>query len=302
MVLREITGIDHTYGMAMDSVAVVTVMFKVGEDKETSLVKLYDRIMQNLDRIPAGAGQPLVKPLDVDDVPVSVITLSSGDMDGLALKRLSERVRDQLAPLAGVSVANIIGGNDRQIRIRLDPVKLAAYRIALDQLHRVLMGANAGGPVGHLVGDNRETRVWLDGYLKSAEEVGRLLVGQWQERPVYLSDVAEISDGQSENEHFHRIGFGHAAGVTEEMPAVSITLAKKRGTNAVVVTRRIEEKLAELQGDFIPDNVEVTISRDSGSAPMPPSTCCWSTWVSPLPRLSSSCCCFSAGGRRPSSR
>ena len=92
MVLREITGIDHTYGMAMDSVAVVTVMFKVGEDKEASLVKLYDRIMQNLDRIPAGASQPLVKPLDIDDVPASVVTLSSPELDGLSLKRLAERV------------------------------------------------------------------------------------------------------------------------------------------------------------------------------------------------------------------
>ena len=265
MVLREITGIDHTYGMAMDSTAIVTVMFRVGEDKEASLVKLYDRIMQNLDRIPAGASQPLVKPLDVDDVPASVITLSSTDMDGLALKRLAERVRDQLAPLEGVSVANIIGGNDRQVRIQLDPVQLAAYRIALDQLHQVLAGANAGGPVGELVGDNRETKVWLDGYLQSAEEIGRLLVGRWQEKPVYLSDVATITDGPAETEQFHRIGFGSHSGAAEmELPAVSISLAKKRGTNAVVVTQRIEEKLAELKGDFIPDNVAVAITRDSG--------------------------------------
>lgn len=267
MILREMTGVDHTYGVALDSQAVVTVMFKVGEDKEASLVKLYDRIMHNLDRLPAGASEPLVKPLDVDDVPVSVITLSSNAMDGLALKRLAERVRDQLTPLDDVSVADIIGGNDRQVRIQLDPVRLAAYHIALDQLHRVLVSANAGGPTGQLVGDNRNIKVWLNGYLNSATEVGRLIVGQWQHKAIYLSDVATISDGPSESDVYHRIGFGqsvagHAVG--EERPAVSITLAKKRGTNAVEVTNRIENKLNDLKGDFIPDNVSVVITRDSG--------------------------------------
>jgi len=265
MVLREITGVEHTYGMAMDSQAVVTVMFEVGEDKEVSLVKLYDRIMHSMDRLPAGASQPLIKPLDVDDVPVSVITLSSTEMDGLALKRLAERVRDQLAPLDGVSVVDIIGGNDRQIRIQLDPMRLAAYQIALDSVHQVLLGANAGGPSGQLVGDNREIKIWLDGYLKNATEVGRLMVGQWQNKAIYLSDVATISDGLSEVNHYHRIGFGQSvSGAAESIPAVSITLAKKRGTNAVVVTNRILSKLDILKGDFIPDNVNVTITRDSG--------------------------------------
>jgi len=267
MILREITGVDHTYGMALDSQAVVTVMFKVGEDKEASLVKLYDRIMHNLDRLPTGASEPLVKPLDVDDVPVSVITISSTEMDGLALKRLAERVRDQLSPLDGVSVADIIGGNDRQISIQLDPVRMAAYHIALDQLHQVLVSANAGGPVGQLVGNNREIKIWLDGYLNNASEVGRLIVGQWQHKAIYLQDVATISDGPSEVNQYHRIGFGQAvqgSGSAAQQPAVSITLAKKRGTNAVVVTDRIEAKLNELKGNFIPDNVSVTITRDSG--------------------------------------
>ncbi|MDQ6998627.1 MAG: efflux RND transporter permease subunit [Mariprofundus sp.] len=270
MVLREMTGVDHTYGMAMDSMAVVTVVFKVGEDKESSLLKLYDRIMHNLDRIPAGASQPLVKPLDVDDVPASVITLSSTEMDGLSLKRLAERVRDQLSPLPGVSVANIIGGRDHEISIKLDPVRLAAYHIALDQLHQVLLSANTGGPVGSLVGNNKETKIWLDGYLKTANEVGQLVVGEWKNKPIYLKDVADISDGASDVEHFHRIGFGahhlpQGAIGEPELPAVSITLAKKRGTNAVVVTQAIEEKLNALKGDFIPDNVQVNITRDSGN-------------------------------------
>ncbi|MDQ6967785.1 MAG: efflux RND transporter permease subunit, partial [Mariprofundaceae bacterium] len=268
MVLREMTGVDHTYGTAMDSMGVVTVMFKVGEDKEASLVKLYDRIMHNLDRLPAGASQPLIKPMDVDDVPVSVITLSSQAMDGLALKRLAERVRDQLAPLPGVSVADIIGGQDREVRIRIDPAKMAAYGIALDALHHTLEASNHGGNVGELIGDNQVAKIWLDGYLKTAQEVGTLVVGSWQGKVVYLRDIANVSDGASEIHQLHRIAFGGASNSTvvgeAEIPAVSIALAKKRGTNAVVVTQGIADKLNELKGDFIPDNVQVSITRDSG--------------------------------------
>ncbi|MDX8388618.1 MAG: efflux RND transporter permease subunit [Ghiorsea sp.] len=269
MVLREISGIDHTFGTAMSSVGVVTVVFDVGADKEISMVKLYDRIMQNMNRIPAGASQPLVKPMDVDDVPASVITLSSTELDELALKRLAERVREQLAPLEGVSVANIIGGRDHEIRIQIDAARMAAYGITLDHLHNVLRSANTGGPVGSLVGNNAVTRIWLDGFLKDAHEVGTLIVGQWQGKVIYFRDIATIIDGASEPEQLHRIGFGPAAtdaihSGEPETPAVSISLAKQRGMNAVFVTERIINKLDELKGNFIPNNVRVDITRDSG--------------------------------------
>ncbi len=269
MVLREMTGVEHTYGMAMDSLGVVTVMFEVGANKEVSLVKLYDRIMQNLDRIPPGASQPLIKPLDVDEVPVSVITLSSTEVDEVLLKQLAQRVKEQIIPLEGVSVANTIGGRDREIRITLDPARLAAYRIPLDTLKQVLVSANAGGPVGDMVGGNRVAKIWLDGYLKTADDVGRLIVGEWSNNPVYLRDVADIADGAAEMDTLHRIGFGlaskHVVHSSEpEVPAVSITFAKKRGSNAVFVTERILEKLETLKGDLIPDNVQVHVTRDSG--------------------------------------
>lgn len=269
MVLHGMKGVNHTFGMATDSLGVVTVMFKVGENKEASLVRLYDHIMHNLNRIPPGASQPLVKPLDVDDVPVSVITLSSPGMDGLSFKRLAERVRDKLAALPGVSVTGIIGGRDHEVRIALNPARLAAYHIPLEQLRRALTGANAGGPTGGLVGGNHVMRVWLGGYLKTAAEMRRLIVGESNGKPVYLRDIASISDGSSGVTTLQRIGFGPAtmktaSGSPLETPAISITLAKKHGSNAVNVTDRIRKKLSELRGDLIPDNVRVTITRDSG--------------------------------------
>ncbi len=270
MVLREMHGVDHTFGTAMGSVGVVTVVFEVGANKEDSMVKLYDRIMHNLDRIPPGASQPLVKPMDVDEVPASVVTLSSVDLDDLALKRLAERVREQLAPLEGVSVADIIGGSDHEIRIEIDPAKMAGYNITLDQLHNVLVSANAGGPVGSLVGGNHVTKIWLDGYLENAQEVGALIVGDNQNKPVYLRDIATIIDGPAQAEQLHRIAYGpsaeqgSASADEPEIAAVSIALAKQRGSNAVFVTQRISNKLEELKGDFIPNNVRVDITRDSG--------------------------------------
>lgn len=268
MLLREMTGVDHTYGTSLNATGIVTVMFKVGEDKGQSMVKLYDRVMQNIDRIPPGASQPMIKPADVDDVPVSVINLASKELDSLMLKRLAERVREQLVPLEGISVVDIVGGRDHAVRISVDPVRLASYKIPLDTLHKVLNSANVGGPVGQLTANNHVSRVWLDGYLQSASEVGRLIVGQWKEQPVYLRDVADIVDGSTELDSLHRMGFGKASNHVyqgePEYNATSIALSKKRGTNAVFVTQRIENKLDELKGDFIPDNVMVTITRDSG--------------------------------------
>jgi len=267
MVLGEMQGVDHTFGSAMGSLGVVTVTFKVGEEKEASLVKLYDRVMHNLDRIPPGASQPLVKPLDVDDVPIVVLTLSSQTVDELELKRLAERVKEQLEPIPGVSVADIIGGRNRQVIVELDPARIAAHRIPLESMHRALLSANAGGPLGELIGDNQVSKVWLGGYLDSAEQVGRLVVGSNGGRPVYLRDVVSVRDDAAEATNLHRIGFGAGSpdGTREpESEAVSITLAKKRGTNAVVVADAVLEKLAALKGSFIPDNVRVTVSRDSG--------------------------------------
>jgi len=273
MILREMPGIEHTYGMASASQGMVSVQFEVGRDKEDSLVKLYDRVMHNLDRIPPGASQPLIKPIDVDDVPILAITFSSHELDDIMLKHIAERVREQLTPLPGVSVADIIGGRERNIIVHIDPARLAGRGVSLDQLHRVLKSANLTLPVGSTVNDNQVKSIRLHGALTSAGEVGKIVVAVHDGRPVYLQDIADVRDGGDEIEKTHRIGFGPSntqpvtdggAGNEPEQLAVTLTLAKKRGTNAVVIAERIRAKLETLKGDFIPDNVNVTISRDSG--------------------------------------
>ena len=268
-VLREMAGVDHTYGLASDSLGMVTVQFEVGADKEASLVRLYDRLMHNLDRIPPGAGQPLVKPVDVDDVPILAITFSSDRHGDLALKQIADRVREKLIPLPGISVADVIGGRNREISVHLDPERLAAHGIALDALHKSLRSANYEIPVGWAVDDNRVKLIRLSAALRSAQDVGAIVVGVHDGRPVYLRDVADIADGAGDIEQIHRIGFGPASGQPAapgepERTAVTLTLAKKQGTNAVKVAARALAELDSLKGDFIPDDIEVTVTRDSG--------------------------------------
>ncbi|MGE0370378.1 MAG: efflux RND transporter permease subunit [Gammaproteobacteria bacterium] len=268
-VMREMAGIDHTYGLASDSLGMVTVQFEVGADKEASLVRLYDRLMHNLDRIPPGAGQPLVKPVDVDDVPILAITFSSEHHGDLALKQLADRAREVLVPLPGISVAEVLGGRNREISVQLDPERLAARGIALDALHVALRSANYEIPVGQAVDDNRVKLIRLSAALRSARDVGAIVVGLHDGRPVYLRDVADIADGPGDIEQVHRIGFGPSAAPPAtagepEQVAVTLTLAKKRGTNAVTVAARALDELDKLRGDFIPDDVDVTVTRDSG--------------------------------------
>ena len=274
MVLSEIPGVDHSYGMADESMGVVTIQFEVGQDREQSMVKLYDRVMHNLDRVPDGASQPLIKPIDVDDVPIVAITFSSADPDAgyddVMLKQIAERVREQLTPLPGVAVADIVGGRNRTVTVHIDPARLASRGVSLDELHNVLNTANVDMPVGYTVNDDLVKPIKLHGALSSAAEVGAIVVAVRDGRPIYLQDVADIEDGGGEVEQTHRIAFGPAAedaptvsGEPEQL-AVTLTLSKKRGTNAVTIARNIREKLATLKGDFIPDNVNVTITRDSG--------------------------------------
>jgi len=275
MVLREMPGVEHSYGLANESMGMVSVQFEVGQDKEESLVKLYDRVMHNLDRIPPNASQPLIKPVDVDDVPIVAITFSSHDYDDIMLKQIAERVREQLTPLPGVSVADIIGGRNRNITVHIDPARLASRGVSLDQLHSVLKTANLDLPVGYTVNDNQVKPIKLHGALTSAREVASIVVDVHDGRPVYLHDIADIHDGGAEVERTHRIGFGPAAELSgidnennatsePEQLAVTLILSKKRGTNAVIIAQRIRAKLETLKGDFIPDNINVTISRDSG--------------------------------------
>lgn len=262
------SGVDHTYGFASNDFGLVTVQFKVGENQEDSLVKMYNQLMQNMDRIPPGAMQPLVRPINVDDVPIMTLTLASASLDDFRLREVAQRLLEQVRNVPGVSFTQIIGGRARAVNVWLDPQRLEAAGLSLNQVDQMLRGTNVSAPLGELVQDNLATPLRLAGFLGSAREVADLVVGvSRQGRPVYLKDIARVEDGPAEIEEATRFAYGPAAGkaMQGEHPAVTLAIAKKAGTNAVVVANAVLAKVEELKTQAIPAAVEIAVTRNDGA-------------------------------------
>ncbi len=268
-ILRGLSGVEHTYGIAMPSLGVVSVQFYVGENKEDSLVKLYDRIMSNLDHMPPGTRQPLVKPVDVDDVPILTISLSTNAWDDMRLRRLALEVLEELRRVEDVSVSWVHGGRARRINVELDLDRMRAYNVTLLDIRRVLEATNVDIPSGVLTAGNRVSTVTAGAMLHTAAEVSELVVALHRHRPVYLKDVATVTDGPGDIERLTRIGFGPAW--TGERPqdletnAVVIALAKRGAANAVRVSNEVLERLEGLKGRLIPPEVQVVVTRNDGA-------------------------------------
>ncbi|OYY95100.1 MAG: transporter [Hydrogenophilales bacterium 28-61-23] len=262
------SGVDHTFGYATNDFGLVTVQFRVGENQEDSLVKLYNQLMQNMDRIPPGAMQPVVRPINVDDVPIMTLTLASGAHDDFRLRQVAQRVLEQLRNVPGVSFTQIIGGRAQAVNVWIDPQRLEATGLTLDRIDQMLRGANVAAPLGELVRDNKSVPLRLSSFLGSAEEVGKIVVGVSRAGgPVYLKDIARIEDGASEIEETTRFAFGRASTAAQrgERPAVSLAIAKKAGTNAVVVADAVLAKLNELKLQAIPAGIDVAVTRNDGA-------------------------------------
>jgi len=271
-IVSEITGVDHTQAVAMNSVGVVVVQFKAGENKEASLIRLYDRIFSNLDRMPSGAGTPLIRAIDADDIAAVTVTLASTIYDDYALKRMADRIAERLHSLPSVSVVSVKGGRDREIRVDLDPDRLAAYGVPLSRVRNTLTGSNFGIPVGHSVRDGTVHMVALEGFFRGADDVRDLIVGQNEGRPIYLSDIADVVDGPPiEPAHLSRFRFGAADPRFSEigehdMAAVTLAVAKKAGANSVFMADDVIARIERMQAEFVPSEVQVIVTRNDGDA------------------------------------
>ena len=268
--VSELTGVEHVYGTAMNSVCLVVVEFEVGEDKEESLTKLYDKMRSIYGQLPSGASMPLVKSIDVDDVPIITVTLASEVYDDYALKRLADRMVERLRSLDDVSLSYVQGGRDREIRVKLNPDRLMAFGVTLDQIQMLLSAANLSGPIGNTVKEGENRSLFLDGFLDSANAVARLIVGIHKGRPVYIEDVADVIDAPvEERKTVSRFAFGPAdprfgKSHDPEMPAVIIAVAKKKGANAVVVAKKIITRVERMRKNFLPSEVHMVITRNDG--------------------------------------
>ncbi len=266
--LWQVDGVEYVYSMSRPDQAVVTVRFYVGEDRVDSLVKLHNKIQSNLDKVPPGVSGWVVKPVEVDDVPIVNLTLHSATASDHDLRRVAEEMVDRLQSVQNTSLTTVIGGRPRQVRVALDPQALAARGLAVENLRQALAGANLELPAGAFQSGNRDLLVRGGSFLQSAHEVGDLVVGVSEHRPVYLRDVATVTDGMAEAESYTRLRFGPAAGAqavaSGEHQAVNIAIAKQKGTNAVTVANDVLTAVKSMEGTIIPDSMQVSVTRNYG--------------------------------------
>ncbi|MFO1401941.1 MAG: efflux RND transporter permease subunit [Steroidobacteraceae bacterium] len=265
-VLGQMAGLEHVMSVSRPGLAVITVQFKVGVPRTEALVRLYDTLNSNRDWLPAGlgVGEPIVKPKGIDDVPILTATLydrrsASG---GFELERVAHAVEAELKRVAGTREVTTVGGPGRAINIVLDPEALRAAGIDVAGLARTLQSANMGLPSGSILRGDTAVAIDAGGPLADADAVADLVVGVRGGRPVFLRDVAQVSDGAPPPQHY--VWYGTAGKGAAEYPAVTLSVTKKPGENAVDVTRRLAARLAELRDTVIPEGVGVEITRDYG--------------------------------------
>ncbi len=268
--LWEIDGVEYVYSMARPGFNLTIVRFYVGEDMEDSLVKLYNKLMANYDRIPEGITQPIIKAKSIDDVPVLSLSLWSEQYSGYELRRVAEEMRASLKQDENVSEITVIGGQKRQVRVTLDPAKLNAYGASPLTIMGALKQANIVIPSGSFQSMNDEYLVETGGFLESADDVGAVVIGVHNGRPVYLRDIARLTDGPEEPSSYVFMGHGPAShdlgehSAAGQYEAVTLALAKKKGANASVITERAIEKVEALKGHVVPSGVEVSVTRNYG--------------------------------------
>jgi multidrug efflux pump subunit AcrB len=262
----EVPGVEYIYSTSSPGMAMAVVRFRVGENEENSIVRLNQKMSANLDLIPPGASLPLIKPRSIDDVPILALTLSSSAYDQFTLRRIAAQLHDELKQVPNVSEVRIIGGQRRQVRVVLDETRLAAYGIALASLIPRLDESNKQFRSGSFSSGNREQLVETSGFFTSAEEIGDAVVGVPNDRPVYLRDVASVEDSAEEPANYVLYGNGPASGspLPGLAPAVTISVAKRKGTNAIEIADAVIEKVDRQKGILIPAGVDVSITRNYG--------------------------------------
>ena len=269
--LWEIPGVEYLYSTSSPGLASVIVRFKVGEDEERSMVRLQEKLAAHMDIVPPGASAPLVKPRSIDDVPVLAVTLWSKRYSGFELRRIAAELEEQIKQVGGVSEVTLSGGERRQVRVLLDPERMTAHRLSPLAIAAAVQAANQRLPSGVVSTENREILLETGTVLATARDVGDVVVGAQGGRAVFLRDVATIVDGPEEPSTYVRFGAGAAAkghdrdAANESVPAVTLSVAKHKGQNAVAVVDDVTRKIDLLRGTLVPGDVELSVTRDYGA-------------------------------------
>ena len=266
--MSEIPGVKHVYSASERGRGMVTVQFMVGEETENSLVKLYDKLMSNMDKIPPGVSQPLVKPRGADDVPAVTLTIWSEEVDDSGLRLIALEVMQRLKEVPNTAQSFVTGGRPEQMRVEVQPERMRSFGISIDQLADTILSANEKRKVGGTETGVNFFTVYSGRFLRTANDLERLIVGVRNGSPIYVRDVAKVIAGPGEAnsvvQYFTGPATEESLPLTEGAPAVTISLAKKTGTNGVSVANAILAKIDSLKGRIIPDNVNVSITRNYG--------------------------------------
>ena len=266
----EIPGVEYVYSTSSPGQSMVIVRFYVGENQEAAFVRLREKLQSHYDIMPPGASQPIIKPRSIDDVPILALTLHSSHYDSGALRQLALRLENEIKRVNDVSETLLIGGQRRQIRVTLDRTKLAGFGLTPTQVEDAINTANQNSQAGSFSDDNSDTVVRAGGFLRTARDVGDLVVGSVDGRPILMSDVARVADEPEEPASYVLFGRGPAAkgeaGQASDglEPAVTISVAKRQGKNAITIANEVLSKVDGLKGSLIPGDVEITVTRNYG--------------------------------------
>jgi multidrug efflux pump subunit AcrB len=272
-ILSELEGVEHIYSVSNPGMAVLTVQFKVGEDRTQAIVRLYNAVYSKSDWLPANLGvmQPIIKPKGIDDVPIVSLTLWSKTQDKGAeeLQKVAHAIEVELKRVPGTRDIYTIGGPDNVVHVLFHPTALASYGLSLSDLRNALQLSNATRPQGAMVNNNQEVLVQAGQFLSNAQQVRDLIVGVHNKKPVYLRDVATVRHGPDQPEQYVWFTTGAAAASKHidakgDFPAVTIAIAKQPGSNAVEIADDIVQRVEHLKGVFIPEDVNVTVTRNYG--------------------------------------
>jgi multidrug efflux pump subunit AcrB len=258
--LWEIPGVEYVYSTSQPGRSLVVVRFRVGEDVERSLVKLHQKLSAHADSLPPGASPPLVRARSIDDVPILALSFHSRRYDHLTLRRVAAEVGARIKHVPEVSEIQLIGGYRRQVRVHLDPVALAARGLDVAEVARALGPANRQEIAGALTTGDRDVIVQTGAFLGDVRDVARAVVGVHAGSPVYLADVAQVVDGAEEPSQY--VFYGSAAG---EEPAVTLSVAKRPGANAVDVAQAVLAEVERAKGTAVPADIDVSVTRDYGA-------------------------------------
>lgn len=268
-VVSNVKGVEYVYSTSMQGQAMLIVQFYVGEDVERSMVKLYNELLKNMDRMPQGVTMPLIKTRAIDDVPVLGLTLWSEKHSDYELKQLGDAVTNEIKKLGDVAAVNLIGGRSREVKVLLDKDKLAEHRLDFLTVSKYIQGSNAQLQSGTMLRSDTAFPVQTGNFLYSADDVANLIIGMNGQQPVYLKQVATVTEGPETPAQYVQFGFGAADTGSYNRhrslyPAVTLAIAKKKGADAMQLSEKILEKIDHLKKELLPADVELSVTRNYG--------------------------------------